>query len=96
MKLRRQALPRPSQVRRELLQQPQVAIGVAEFGVLHTLEIRNLADFNSALDERLPRLLDVRDDEMQTLSDLSCISVIFCLPRHSCASRPVGVVTLCH
>src|SRR5918994_1127554 len=40
-----EALSRLSKLWRKFLQQPQIAIGVAEVGILHTTEICDLADF---------------------------------------------------
>ena len=59
-----EALAVPSELRREFLKQPQVAVGIAEPGVLHTHEILNLADFDPAPHERPPGFVYVRYDEV--------------------------------
>src|SRR6266568_9117684 len=55
------------EVSREFLQQPHVAIGVAESGVLHPTHVPNIADFKPSFHERFTGLAYIRDHQVQAL-----------------------------
>src|SRR6266851_7292154 len=56
-----------SEVSWEFLQEPGIAIGVAESGILHPLYVPNLAYFKPPFNERFTSLVYIRYNQMQTL-----------------------------
>ncbi len=69
-----EALSRLSNLGRKFLQQPQIAIGVAEADILHTLNIRDLADFKSTFQECRTRCVHICYDQVQAPSPIQASS----------------------
>src|SRR5919199_1167195 len=75
-----EALSRLSKLWRKFLQEPHIAIGVAEASILHTTEICDLADFKFTFNECFTSRIYIRYNQVQPLTDPGGISEISDIP----------------